>query len=185
MFKKAGTVLGIVVSGLVLSMLASTGPVQAAAVKAQSVFVANTPADPVPTRDTKQQYTTQVGFVAPADEVEACSDAPPVPEGKRMIVDTVVAEVERGQSTPNLFLYGVGARPFLSLTKVIDPDEVPLAGAQPVWGATEQLHLIFGKTPSGSVGVIGEADLMGKVCVHPKGETRFVMVQFNGVLENL
>jgi hypothetical protein len=188
MNKKVGTVLGVLASGLVLSMLASTGPVQAAAMKAQSVFVANTDAEPVPVRDTAQQYTTQIDVQASSGEAEVCSDDPPVPAGKRMVVDTAIAEVRGGEAAPNLFVYGGGARPYLPLTKVQDAADAPgswIAGSATYWGAIQPVHLIFGATPSGSVGQVGEAELTGQICVHPKGEDRYARVQFVGVLEDL
>jgi hypothetical protein len=188
MNKKVGTALGIAATGLVLSMLL-TGPVQAAASKFQSVFVTNTVDEPVPTKAVdRQQYTTQVDVFAPAMESEVCSDDPPVPAGKRMIVDTVVAEVRDGEQAPNLFLSGHGARPYLSLAKVQDAGDAPgswVSGSHTYWGATEQLHLVFGETPSGSVGQVGTAQLTAQVCIHPKGETRYARVQFTGVLEDL
>lgn len=188
MNKKGGTVFGVVAAGLVLSMLL-TGPVQAAASKFQSVFVANTVDEPVPTKAVdRQQFTTQVDVFAPATDAEVCSDDPPVPAGKRMVVDTVVAEVRDGESAPNLFLYGHGARPYLALSKVQDAGDAPgswVSGSHTYWGATEQLHLVFGETPSGSVGQIGTAHLTGQVCVHPKGESRYARVQFTGFLEDV
>lgn len=83
---------------------------------------------------------------------------------------------------------GGGARPYLQLSKVQDAADAPgspVSGSHSYWGATERLHLVFGETPSGSVGQVGLAQLTGRVCVHPKGETRYATVQFTGVLEDL
>ena len=207
MNKKVGTVLGVATTGLVLSILVGTGPVQAAVAKAQGVFVTNTDAEPVPTkaigtasvavtnlpavqkvRDTAERYTAQVSVGATDDDVEVCTDDAFVPEGKRMIVDTVIAEVRDGETAPNLFLRGLGARPYLDLTKVQDAADAPgsdIAGSHTYWGATQQLRFIIGPARSGFDNAVGDATLIGRACLHPKGESRWAVVQFIGTLEDL
>lgn len=194
----AGMIAGSLV---VVSLLPSLAG--AAVGKFQEVIVRNSDAEPVPTKAigtsqvevtnlpaaaaAPERYSTQVAFTAPDSATETCGNDPVLPEGKRMVVESVVATVTRGTTRPELHLYGVGAPQYFDLT-LVHPEEHP--GDLAIWGATIDAPFTIGTLRGGGVfddpgsAYISEIGMTGAPCVLTLGELRGVQVQYHGYLED-
>ena len=160
------------------------------AVLALVTMVADAAPPKPPAKDlAAEPYSAQVNFSALAPAVEVCHGSGPlVPAGKRFVIETVWANVtdpqgNPGEVPPNLYLFGVGVRPFIPLTLAQRPGDGEPPNDSPLWAGGLETRLFAGTISFATDDELSQAESSPRPCVQTKGIGRGVSVQFTGYLE--